>query len=323
MAARDDLIDLYARLPARDVLASPEFRALAGRHVGDTAFEADRSEIEIAKIAVETYMLPGMTAAKELRAALTMLLDYREDVKHRLYYQLISRGYYDHWSIDQQAYFEYGAKKIEAGLDFFLSFTQRYPIAPGENPVNLRYRLLIARVLGDPEYQQADRYKRNLLAESVYKLLKEQGYVDGFFFPDIQYNNSDTLAKLDEAAQGALVFIQLVQNVMFDAPQQPTPNYCWLEFQRALQLAAAEKKTPEDRLKFIVAERNRQTLIPSVRVPADYKSWHAHISGRDAPYLDLEPATDVRVEELVGLIRDKITPYVEGALIQLLEGVPE
>ncbi|MBV9546221.1 MAG: hypothetical protein JOY61_17770, partial [Chloroflexi bacterium] len=86
---------------------------------------------------------------------------------------------------------------------------------------------------------------------------------------------------------------------------------------------AAEKKTPEDRLKFIVAERNRQTLIPSVRVPADYKSWHAHISGRDAPYLDLEPATDVRVEELVGLIRDKITPYVEGALIQLLEAVPE
>jgi hypothetical protein len=320
ISPRAELIKIYATHPVDEVQSTPEYQHLLDIFEHDQAFATDRDQIEQYKVRAEVFLdKPGLTRAGEVREALKLLIAYRNDPRRETYYQLIEAGYMGRWSPAQQRYLAFAWKKIRAKLDYFLSFTTRRPDPHYENPVNTDYRSFIVSKLGAKEYRCADRKTRNLLAETIHFILSNPP-TKGFFFPDVQYDNSITLNKLDDAAEGSLTFVQLVQNMMFEVPdQEGVPNYCWMEFKRALELAEVEEKKPEDRLLFLVAEADRATLTPELQVPGEYTAWYAHIRQRDPPFLNPKE----KPEALTDLLWSKLLTRLRAALGELVAGVPE
>jgi hypothetical protein len=304
-----------------EVLTSDAYRKLYVANGADSDFSGERHAVEGAKVWVEKFLTPGLTQQEQLKKAVNLLRTTRRNPKQDVCYELIVAGYKSGWTPARQSYFEFAWKRIQAEFDFFFSFTTRNPVVSGENPINRQYRWFISHVLGAEEFAKADRKKNNLLGDAIYQQI--QGALpnaQGFYFPDSQYDNSETLEKLEKAESSHLVFVQLVQDIMLVAPLQED-NFCFNEYTRAVELLKDDPHR-DQRVIFVVAEKDRETL-KKWAVPPPYLEWWEHIYKKDPPYLvDVEFEDDARVKQLTELIDNKVSPHISAALSRLVEEAP-
>lgn len=208
---------------------------------------------------------------------------------------------------------------IKLEYDYFLSFTSRYPPGvAGDNPINTAYQQFIISEIGVDEYNKADRKKQNLLASAVQRLLS-QPRMKGFYFPHTQYDNTVTEKKLEEACDNSLVFVQLVQTIMFDPPATGT-NFCFFEWNRVqTQFAEADK---DRRILFVVAAQDRNVFL-GVLPFYEYDLWHDHIRRKDPPYLpEVQFYSEATLREVKRTFQDKMVPEIRAAWFRLIEGAP-
>ena len=230
MKVSEDLLQILATTEIANISQSIEYQKLCQANVGDSRFQAERDRVERIKIRVEANLKPPLTTIEEAKAALSLLIRSRRVTEDRdLYHALLVRGYKARWTNKQQAYFDDAWEKIRLEYDFFFSFTTRYPRVEGENPINTAYKYFIIKELERTTWNCADRKKENLLATTVFRLLLTEAEYKGFFFPDSQFDNTMTEEKLAQACRNCLVFVQLIQNIMFQPPEKGE-NWCHFEY---------------------------------------------------------------------------------------------
>jgi hypothetical protein len=72
---------------------------------------------------------------------------------------------------------------------YFLSFTNRNPGKPNLNQVNGNHQFFIIDSLGRSAYDGANLSERNLLAEAINHLLRNDAQLDGFYYPKHEEDN--------------------------------------------------------------------------------------------------------------------------------------
>jgi len=314
---RDELISVYASHKVADVLSDPQYQQLCKKYAGNVQFDGERRRIEEAKGYLESRLEASVTFADQVRGSLKELNKLRRAREQSFYYDLIVKTYKPNWSKVQKEYFEHAWRLISSEHDFFFSFTTRYSPPGGDNPINGRYEYLIKKILGSPQFRKADRSKRNLLAEALYRLLAQRPY-HGFLFTLHENDNAVTETKLKEACAKSLVFIQVVQNIMFEEPLGRT-NYCFFEHTEAIN-----SMEDENRIIFVVAENCRGDLVPDFSVPRRYDRWHSHVVIKDPPYLEeASNNSSQRICDLKEKFEKKVVRKVQEVLEGILTNVPD
>jgi hypothetical protein len=318
---RDRLVRIYARNKVETIENVPAFRALCAEFRDNHYFDNDRNKIEYAKVTVEQHLdRPGLTQKDSVRNAIQLLVANRRTPKRDLFHELISAGYKDQWTAAQRTYFDHAWKTIQLKYDFFLSFTSRYP-DPGLariNPINVAYKHFINHVLGEDSIAKSDQRDTNLLARALHaRLLVSPNR--GYYYPRQQNDNAETERKLAEACDSSLMFIQLIQSILFDLPDEGT-NYCFFEWERVMGQFSAEDK--EKRMLYVLAEmdyRGLQQLNP----PDDYSQWHEHVVQKDRPHLPTAAFWKQTVlQDLDERISNHLLSKIRNAWIELGVGVP-
>lgn len=317
----DELLRLYATNRVDKISGLQKFQTFCQQNEKQPLFKAHRVRIEKAKRKLEVWLEPESEEDNEVEQAISVLLGERHQLANRnLYYQLITLGYRPNWSDAQRKYFDLIWQRIRLKYDFFLSFTTRHEEVAGDNPVNSNYRYFIQHVLGVTEFENADRRKKNLLAQCVHRYLARTP-MEPFFYPHSENDNAVVDPKLAEACANSRVFVQLVQNIMFTPPKE-RKNYCFFEYEKVNQLlqGTADK---ERLILFVIAEKEGK-LVPRPLVPTEYWPWHKHVSSKAAPYLsavDLENKAN-RIEDLQRCL-EKLHTQIEGELLRLATEAPK
>jgi hypothetical protein len=320
MPYREELIRLYAANPVANIDGVAGFQDLRREFSEDRQFQAERHQIECAKQAIEAAVSPDVTQQEQVKSAIQLLIQTRPDQKRRnLFHELIVSGYKPAWTEERRLYFDAAWEKIKLEYDYFLSFTTRYPIAVGDNPVNNAYKHFITAVLGSDFFNGSDRKKTNLLAMAVHSVLA-QASLKGFFFPHSQYDNTNTEQKLQAACDDCLVFVQLVQIIMFVPPNGGGTNYCFYEWDRAIRRFTGPDR--ENHILFVVATPDRSEILEGLPF-VDYNAWHRHVRDKDPPYLPTAEFRDkATVLQIRSAFKDKITPKIRGAWFRLINDAP-
>jgi len=333
VSLRDDLIRVFGSTPVEKVTLSSDYTKLQAKYAHDAEnFNRHKQEVEEAKTLIElAFKLAGNDHAEQLKAAIWELLTRRRDADRDLFYELIVHGYRnrpDYWTVPQQQHFDRAWRLIQSKHDFFLSFSSRFEEVAGDNPVNTRYEHFIRKEISDAEYEKADRKKTNLLALAIHRLLSDAQHL-GFFFPHSQGDNKDVKEKLTNACQGSVVFVQVLQNILFVAPVPPQEspdtimeNYCFFEYRTAIE---AYGETAEGRMHtlFIGAEDAYANLVKPYHVPPQYKAWYQHVSDKDVPYLEGTHKFDPdKIEALRQIVLTKLKPRLDEVWDRLLTTVP-
>jgi hypothetical protein len=289
---------------------NPNYVRLCSLYKGEPGFAATRNDIEMTKALIERYMAGASSPRQQLKEGLSLLMGLHRERKYTsrdLCRELIDAAYRQDWTAAQQAYFDDAYDTITVKFDFFLSFTTRYPY------VNLAYKWFIRHVLPPDVLTSVDEEKTNLLAEAIYRLLKKPP-LQGFYFPDWQYDNTETVPKIINAAANSRVFIQLIQNIMFEAPAGN--NYCFDEYSRAVNSGRS--------IVFVVGERRREDLTRYGVIPVTYRDWYRHVTRVDPPYLqEVDFPDDLVVRRVKEAIEGKLLPHIFGAIYRIEEGVPD
>jgi hypothetical protein len=159
----------------------------------------------------------------------------------------------------------------------------------------------------------------NLLALTVHRLLSEPP-IRGFYFPHTQYDNALTEQKLEEACDSCMVFVQLIQPIMFDHPFNGVKNYCFFEWSRVrTQFRGANS---EKRILFVVAVGDRDIFrdyLPFI----DYDDWYKHLHQKDPPYLpEMHSRNEQRLAEIRALLKGILVPQIRLARLRFVDTVP-
>jgi hypothetical protein len=318
---RSELIRLYAGNRTSDIRGVPAFQQLCALFGGDPGFQAERDRVEVAKVTLEAALDRAQGQQDAVGKAIQLLVQTRGDDKLRdLCHALIVAGCKPSWTAGQQQYFDDAWGKVRLKYDYFLSFTNRYPggIA-GDNPVNSAYKHFIVSEIGHDEFNATDRKTNNLLAQVAYRLLS-QPRLKGFFFPHRQYDNTVTEQKLKEACDDCMVFIQLVQAIMFDPPTHGGTNYCHFEWDRIR--ARFNGPDSEKHILFVVAAPDRNSFLQVLPFAA-YNNWYDHVSRKDPPYLpELPSRNQAKLTQLKDTFTRTIVQDVRAAWFRLINNVP-
>jgi hypothetical protein len=302
------------------IAENAEYQRLCKEHE-DLQFDAERDVIERAKRRIEVLLDQPFQRSEQVRAALVELRKKRNDRHRDLYFDLIMMGYQPRWTDTQKAYFANAWRLIQSTHDFFFSFTMRHTPPDVENPVNSDYKYFIKEIVGAERFETADRCRTNLLAKAVHAWLSRSLY-RGFIFTEHQGDNAVTLTKLREHCRQSLVFVQMIQNIMFDEPGERT-NYCLFEYVEAKQAIIGDPEG-EKRFLFIVAEESRDHLPRSFLVPEEYEEWYDHLLAKDPVYLPRLPVySDQKIDEFKRLLDEKIRDKLSEAWEWVFRGVPE
>src|SRR5262249_19605157 len=152
---------------------------------------------------------------------------------------------------------------------------------------------------------------------AVFRVLSEPG-VRAFYFPHSQYDQTTTEKKLEDACDRCVVFIQLVQKIMFAEPHPPgTKNYCFFEWQRARN-RFHNKVDHEKHMLYVAALENRDDLL-GMKPFFDYGEWHDHIRVKDVPFLpEARHGNKTAIDEIRALLRRMVKNDVQGAWSRLV-----
>ena len=308
-----ELINLFAAHRVASIGTVPEYLELCGRFASNVQFQRQRDTTEVAKRAIEEWLDNQPNYKAQVRQSFIMLQGNRIG-DFDLYYALIVAGYKHRWSVAQQTYFDRVVPTIRNDNDFFLSFTSRGPRV-GDKRINHRYWYFIRSEIGGHNITPDDRRNKNLLAEALYAMLMD-ATLKGFYYIRHEDDNTLVVDKLRKGLEGSRVFVQLVENVMFDPPDGRT-NYCEFEYRHAVQIIGEE-----DRILFVVTEKCPDDLEDPARVHGPYRDWVEHIRSKSASYLP--PVDDYNKQRLSELKKklENIVMTVKGARRGVLERIP-
>jgi hypothetical protein len=319
---RSRLIRIYACNKVSAVRELDEYKKLTDEFEQHPNFSSDRNTIEVLKTRVETALDGQMTQRDAVKAAITLLLQTRgNNDKRDLCHELIAVGYRPQWSPAQADYFDHAWVKIKFKYDYFLSFTTRRPkdIVGDDNPVNLSYKQFICSVVDPDIFTKADWKKENLLALAINNLLA-QPRAKGYYYPNFESDNAVIKRQLEEACDSCLVFIQLVQTIMFDPPEGT--NFCHVEWKRIREKFEGADK--ESRVIFVVAADNHEAFVGEIPYPfIDYTDWHAHVCEKREHYLPEFPFPDpAKQTKIRDIVRQKVAPEIWKAWSRIVNEVP-
>lgn len=314
MPYREQLIRLYAEHPASDVKSLAAYEALQAEHDGDD-FRGVRHEIEKIKTSIEVRFAGAQTEQDQLKAAIRALRQTRFDAhKSQLCYELIVAGFARHWEQVRQDYLLRVLNAVRLKRDYFMSYTTRYLARGAINPVNHEYRHFISDILGRPLKDTNQR--ANLLARAIDEIFTRKA--KGFLFESSQYDNTITEEKLEQELADSMVFVQLVQLVMFQPDEDQRPNYCYWEWRRA----KARFGDQRGHLLYLVAEPSRDELKQTAPY-IDYTDWHEDVVTRDPPYIPRHRTLNkASIEETTQMLERFCDQHITGAWIRLEQAAP-
>lgn len=303
----EKIITAHAEHGVAGTGSDPGYRALAEQHAGDTGFDAIANRVSDVAGKLERT-LEGQTHRDQVEFALKLFYGSRKrKERQKICGALIRRRYARYWSDEQRKYFEEASEKLGSWRDYFLSFTNYNPTAGEVMFVNREHRELI-RVGLDQYFKPPETKDENLLARVLdYELSNVP--LKGFFYPKHR-GAADVEECLRREARESFVFVQLIQNSMFEK----WPNYCLEEF-------AAASKDGSRRLIFVMTVPFQEFIEPE-SVDERMHDWHDAIRKPDV--VELPPAsTRADARTLLGKIRRRVVEPVRAARSELFRGVPE
>ena len=277
-----ELIQYFATNKISQIRNLPDFQKYCEKNLGDFGFENALDETEKAKKNIEER-LDGLPGPKDqIRLALKLLGSLPPRDFER-YHELIAAGYKPRWSQDQQKYFEHFVPVVRSGNYFFLSFTSRpTEDGPADKRVNRRYWHFIRRTIRQSSGR--DRKTRNLLADTLDTLFHDDD-LSGFYYKRHDSDNAVVRTKLLQACRSSLVFVQLVDNAMFDHDSSREENWCAFEYDKSLEYFREIANLVDNRIVFIVTEKDRDQLRDPYDVHPLYRDWVERIRQKGAIYL--------------------------------------
>jgi hypothetical protein len=309
--AIETLLDLHAQHSRDELRELDAYRELCARYEGDDGFNASRKRVADLHEALEVAMRGAEGHDGQVVAALVVAKgSLRRSARLEILRELVRRRYAAGWSQAQRDYFEAAVEKLAKWWDYFLSFTSYNPQAPAMSYVNLEHEILIRAGTG-LTLAAPDAVEKNLLARTLHNKL-ENVNLHGFFYEDHKNPGENVVQRLEDAAAGSFVFIQVVQSAMFKRDPGQHPNYCELEYKAAA--------TEPSRLLAVLAEP-RDDLIKPHDVHEQFEDWYGTVTGLDAVELGslwTQEAARSKLQE----IRDRVGKHVEGARRRVLDGVP-
>jgi hypothetical protein len=307
-----ELITFFANNRVAAIRSVPAYNTLCEKYADNLQFQRQNDLIEIAKTRIEKLLEDQPSSASQIRQAMIELQSQR-NLDFDLYYKLIVAGYKSRWSAEQQKYFDRQIPAIRSGKDFFLSFTVREPQTIADKRINRRYRYYIDSVIGDNNIFPADRKSQNLMAKVLYIALTDKS-LKGFYYPLHENDNAEVEQKLLAGCQNSRVFVQLVENVMFDP--QKKPNFCEYEYRHAVQFIQEE-----DRILFVITEDSQDDLEDPATAYPDYRDWVEHIRSKAAPYLPPAESDTQRIDEIRKKVAEVVS-QVKAARKSMLDRIP-
>lgn len=314
-----DLVDICASGPLSEIKNSSKYRNLCEQYNEPHPFHRFREKIgQIKQYLERTVEIQESERGQVTESLITICRVMADNDKEILKYcrMLIIKTYKKRWSPKQLAYF----KKISDILttrdhDYFLSFTRRKQSPDGYNPVNNNYEYFIKAILGKHQFTDKERIEKNLLAKSIHQILRDSGY-NGFFYPEQTGDNQPVDQKVEHACKNTHIFIQLIQNVMFDK-QKRVENYCFKEYNYVKDTFL------EEQILFVLAEDSRERFISSPHVCLDYLDWYDNIKRNDIVILKFTTTWRQRdINLLKKEIEDKIGNKIKEYKDHLIENVP-
>lgn len=307
---RREVIDVYSRYTVKDesLYRADDYKRLCNKYDGNTAFDALRYRVEKDKIELEER-LSEQIPESQVRLALMGVFRRRAKPKEDQdsFIELTMMAYGGSWSDAQRTYFSKTSEYLRDSQDYFMSFTNRNQVPQSYSRVNEEHQFFIRTIIRD--YRDFDWSKRNLLAQAIHYMLQKAS-LTGFFFPEHGRSSYEVIPELEHECQRALVFIQVVQGVMFTL----APSYCHVEFN------AANQRPFSKSVIFLDAE---ETFLRADRVDPDLLPWYESVrafSRIGLPLTDQYSAAVVRSNR--DLVKKKISELVDRAGDLIYEGVP-
>jgi len=221
----DELVDIYASYgKLSEAEKSLEYQKLCRQHDKKNSpfhkFRKDMSEIKgfIEENIEQKQLSEKGQISVSLKIMQTLLKNKKEKNILNCCHKLIINAYSKNWGPEQLRYFKDVYEKLTTTeYDYFLSFTRRNTQPDEYNIVNQHYKYFIADTLGRHSLKKEEMIKTNLLARSIHHLLRTRH--TGFFYPDDIGDNKLVDPKVERACKNSLLFIQLIQNIMFVKPR--------------------------------------------------------------------------------------------------------
>jgi hypothetical protein len=307
---RTEVIEVYSRHTVRDksLYEIDAYKRLCRKYDSNTAFDALRHRVETDKIELEGQMR-AQTPASQVKLALMGVFRRRAKQKEEQdsFVELVMRAYGESWSDAQRAYFREASAYLRDSQDYFLSFTNRNLTPLTYSRVNEEHEYFIRKVIR--EYKGLEWKKRNLLAQAIHYILQKRS-LTGFFFPEHGRPSYEVIPELEHQCQRALVFIQVVQGVMFTL----APSYCNLEFN------AAKLRPLSNSVILLDAE---EAFLSVDRVDPELLPWYESVRGISRIALPLTNSYNAaQIRRNGDLVNQKISELVDRAADLIYEGVP-
>jgi hypothetical protein len=319
---RDNLIYYYSNFSLNQLNFNNDFLDLCEKYIDNIYFNNLRNYFEnINKYLEDT--LTNKSPSTQVSEALKFLYKAKKSEKKSItinesedWNQFIVKWYYKNWSNKQKKYYDFISKLLlDSKFEYFLSFSGRHNGDPHSiNLVNSNYIKFIKDVLGSHNINKTDLNNTNLLAKSIDYLLKHYNYT-GFYYLDHCEDNDYPDEKIEKACKNCLVFIQIIQNILFTVPANDKPNYCFTEYKHMNAILS-----PNDhihRMVFILAEDSRDDLVNDFQVSNDYTTWYNHVNKIDPVVLNFprnqKDVTDLK-EKIKSLIAGKIKNYIKNLI---------
>jgi hypothetical protein len=236
---RRELIKLYAKGKVEEVHNSADYQQLCLLHTGDRAFDGERFKVEELRSRVDDFLGRGDSYKGQVEFGLRLLWMLRTprqqegtletSADQEACTELILQSYGERWEPNHREYFKKKSNMIMEARQYFLSFTNRNPGKPNLNQVNRNHQFFIIDSLGPKAYAEPNLSERNLLAEAINHLLRNDAQLDGFYYPKHEEDNTNVEKKLRENCLQCIAFVQLAQGEMFRY-YEGAPNWCFFEF---------------------------------------------------------------------------------------------
>jgi hypothetical protein len=316
---KDELVDIYAHRLS-EINDSQEYQKLCDQHGKNFSFNCFRKNIEQIKKQLEVTVEIQTSEKREVSESLRIMNKVKKDKNKEILdhcRKLIIKAYSENWSPEQLDYFEKISNKLTTpDHDYFLSFTRRKRSGYGYNRINKNYEYFIKDTLGEHSFIEEERIKKNLLARSIHSILTECGY-NGFFYPEHSEDNQPVGPKLERECKNSLIFIQLIQNVMFD--KTDGENYCFTEYKYARDTFFSEEE-----IIFVLAEASYEKFCEiKDDVCLDYQVWYEHVLNKDIVSLGFTTTRKQKdIDLLKKKIEDKICNKIREYKDNLCENVP-
>jgi len=314
----DELIEIYSRSNTDEVSDNEDYRELCDENVNNSIFHAERNLVESIKKHLEESIGIQTSTKNQVIEALKRLnkkIKSKEKERINICYELIIKTYSENWTKKELKHFNNYYEALKNYNDYFLSFTNRKPAKNHENIINYRYKFLIKNILGNEQFNKADKNDENLLAVSINYLLENE-QLKGFFYPKKVGDNQIVEEKLKRGCKQSFVFIQIVQNIMFI--HYNDTNYCHFEYEHAKSNASIKKY-----MKFVLAENSHDNMIKKDDISDEYDEWYDDVAGRDKIILEhTETYNQGHILKQRSKIRENLLDEINKLKWELIENVP-